>query len=328
MQSHPLAITEHAPVNTTYAQLWRFFSRGTHSARVIYARHFILLFIAVMIRQPFERSDNSYDWLTRNLETFKVITWAIKRETNVKKMLVNAERVNPANARASRNEEMQERIPGNPANRLHNDRETSGKLYSAERRPRASSCKLWGESKRAQNMAFWPRKGKASSFVIEAHRASYKTTEIQRRRRYAIHRARRTYGIYLLGMESRYFARVLFTARESCASNSALLAKEVDNVSREIIISHRITREKIYFVRVRMCACVCVCVRCTESHFCNREYRWLVIVACIATLIFFFVRSERLIERAMNFICAFFFSLAILMYFLFNVSGGYIYTAV
>lgn len=166
---------------------------------------------------------------------------------------------------------MRERIPGNPANQLHNDRETSGKLYSAETRPRARE--FVQVVRRAQNVAFWPRKGKASSFVIEAHRASYKTTEFQRRRRYAIHRARRTYGIYLLGMESRYFAGVLFTARESCASNSALLAKEVDNVSREIIISHRITREKIYFVRVRMCACVCVCMRCSESHFCNREYR-------------------------------------------------------
>lgn len=35
-------------------------------------------------------------------------------------------------------------------------------------------------------MAFWPRKGKAS-FVIEAHRASCKTVEFQRRRRYTIH---------------------------------------------------------------------------------------------------------------------------------------------
>lgn len=45
-----------------------------------------------------------------------------------------------------------------------------------------------------------------------------------------------------VGMESRYpmLARIV---RES---NSALLAEQVDNVSAEIIISPRITREKIY----------------------------------------------------------------------------------
>jgi len=39
-------------------------------------------------------------------------------------------------------------------------------------------------------VAFWPRKGKAS-FVIEAHRASCKTAEFQRR--YAIRRAAQMY---------------------------------------------------------------------------------------------------------------------------------------
>lgn len=109
--------------------------------------------------------------------------------------------------------------------------------------------------RRARNVAFWPRKGKAS-LVIEAHRACCETAEIQRRcdaMRY-IHRA----PIYLplrmafylfVGMESRYpmLARIV---RES---NSALLAEQVDNVSSEIIISPRITREKIYP------ACVCAC---------------------------------------------------------------------
>ena len=129
-------------------------------------------------------------------------------------------------------------------------RETSGKLHSARRRdPARSSCSLRRVERRAKNVAFWPRKGKAS-FVIEAHRASCKTAEFQRR--YAIRRAAQTY-IYIQHlpswMESRYLAGVLSSARELCASNSALLAKQVDNVSREIVISHHITRGKIYPVR-------------------------------------------------------------------------------
>ena len=81
-------------------------------------------------------------------------------------------------------------------------RETSGKLHSARRRdPARSSCSLRRVERRAKNVAFWPRKGKAS-FVIEAHRASCKTAEFQRR--YAIRRAAQTYiyGIYLLGWKA------------------------------------------------------------------------------------------------------------------------------
>jgi len=77
--------------------------------------------------------------LTRNLETFKVITWTIKRETNVKRTLVNAERINPMDMRASRNEDAREDVEvvgESGQSTAYNDplRETSGKLHSARRR--------------------------------------------------------------------------------------------------------------------------------------------------------------------------------------------------
>lgn len=120
--------------------------------------------------------------------------------------------------------------------------------------------------RRARNVAFWPRKGKAS-LVIEVHRACCKTAEIQRRRCdiYPVH-----LSIY---PTCRYVWHFTFSSgwkadtRCSCPMrsprargeriarerNSALLAEQVDNVSTEIIISPRITREKIYP------ACVCAC---------------------------------------------------------------------
>lgn len=175
----------------------------------------------------------------------------------------DAERVNPVDARASRNEEMRERIPENPANRLHNDplREMSGKLYSAERRParalRASCDESLEESKERGILA---AKGKgilryrgASCLVQNCENFSEDADT-----RYAVHDVRTAFTSS--GWKADTWPGLLSTTRESCASNSALLAKDVDNVSREIIISHRITREKIYFVRVRMCARVYVCM--------------------------------------------------------------------
>lgn len=107
-----------------------------------------------------------------------------------------------------------ERIPGNPANRPHNDplRETSGKLYSAERGdPRALFVRV-EESKERGILA---AKGKGIPRYRGASCLVRNCRIFKRRRRYAIRRARRTYGIYLPrdGKPIRYLPGTLSTAR-------------------------------------------------------------------------------------------------------------------
>lgn len=129
-----------------------------------------------------------------------------------------------------------EKIPGNPANRPHNDalRETSGKLHSAE------ETLHFRATRRAKNVAFWPRKGKAA-FVIAAHRASCKTAEFQRR--YTIRMA----FTYSPGWKADTSTRGVLSSRASRARiSTAHSPKKWTMFQTRIIISHRITREKIY----------------------------------------------------------------------------------
>lgn len=149
-----------------------------------------------------------------------------------------------------------ERMSENPANRLHNDplRETSGKLHSARRRdPRffvqfeksRGEQRTWHSGRERERHPSLSRRivprAKLQNFSDVADtRYTPCSTNVYIRTAF-IFSGWKADTIFLVG--------VLSSARESCASNSALLAKQVDNVSREIVISHRITRGKIYPVR-------------------------------------------------------------------------------
>lgn len=181
-----------------------------------------------------------------------------------------------------------ERIPGNPANRPHNDplRETSGKLYSAKRRPACSSCKLRG-AERSKERGILAAKGKGilryrgASCLVQNCRISA-TTPIRDTPCTIC-----TYGIYLLGMESRY------DTSPGCSSRRANRARVIPRQTsgqcfkRDRNIVLRLERKSIPVARLHAHAHVCICMyaRCTHKVIsCNQEYRRLVIVACIGIL--------------------------------------------
>lgn len=175
----------------------------------------------------------------------------------MKRTPVNAERANLRDIRLSRWRRESGSQGIRPIGRIMMHHGKRVENYTLPKRPTLFVLR------RARNVAFWPRKGKAS-LVIEAHRAWCKTAEIQRRRdgmcmcKPYTYLPTATYGILPFRRDGKPIPMLCPMcsprAHDSCASNSVLLAEEMDNVSTEIIISPRITREKIYP------ACICACV--------------------------------------------------------------------
>lgn len=189
----------------------------------------------------------------------------------MKRTPVNAEGAKP---RGHTSPEMKTRewVPGNPANRPHNDapRETSGKLHIAE-----ETYTLRVEESKERGILAAKGKGfpryRGASCLLQKCRNSATV----RRDIYTVYLSTylpaATYGILPFRRDGKPIpdacpmcsprARGERIVRES---NPVLLAEQVDNIST-IIISPRITWEKIYP------ACVCACC-VTRSHFRNREY--------------------------------------------------------